>query len=651
VKKLIWKEFRENLPVGVLALLFFVWLYGTEYLGFRALLERGVRGEVELSAFASPLRSGAYEGAMFGCAIFGIVLGWLQTSRERRSRVWEFLASRPMTLTSILMSKVVTGVAIYTAAAGLPLLVLALWVSRPGNVPAPFHWRMVAPFGLMFANGLLYYLGGLLAGARRARWYGSRTMAIGLPIIASAGISIAPHFGLILTLWLLVAVVLGFAAWASFHNFGYDTAMRPVGKPAAAIALAGGWIIAAFMAAVFLGDIFDRLNERRPTPWYTVRQNGEIYKATFDENGAARVTDLQGKPIIDPATGAPMALSALQSDTAFHIGMASQGLHEGDRLPWISRSFSGLVFWGSGGRSLWYYSASDNRLLGYDIVTCRFIGSLGPDGFAADRTGGGGRFQTYTARTLGTDTELFTPDLHRKTVSKVFATPAADPIVAVGGFERDRSEERKLLILTRNSASVITFQGRELYRIPYKTPAEPERSGLRAFMIDPPGSFILWSDPPAQSDWIRSNEPSSVTWVIDGRIAREAAIPPLRPDRYAMGSQEYLMAAGMPPILVAVLPAYKGFPWPPQWRQLLLVSTLAALVCVPITLFLGRRMGLNGKTLLAWCAAALCLGLPGLLAFLSIEEKHVAIEPASHAGAIQVFESSNRGERIPVGAL
>ena len=82
-----------------------------------------------------------------GCALGGAALGLLQVLSELWRDRWSFLVHRPLSRFAIFVGKVLAGLMLYGFANGVPLLAAAWWASRPGNVAAPFDWRMILQSG------------------------------------------------------------------------------------------------------------------------------------------------------------------------------------------------------------------------------------------------------------------------------------------------------------------------------------------------------------------------------------------------------------------------------------------------------------------------------------------------------------------------
>ena len=51
---------------------------------------------------------------------------------------------------------------LYLAAMGIPLIGAAVWASMPGNIAAPFDWRMALPGVADILTGIVFYFAGIL---------------------------------------------------------------------------------------------------------------------------------------------------------------------------------------------------------------------------------------------------------------------------------------------------------------------------------------------------------------------------------------------------------------------------------------------------------------------------------------------------------
>src|SRR5208282_3482496 len=98
-------------------------------------------------------------------------------------------------------------------------------------------------------------------------------------------------------------------------------------------------------------------------------------------------------------------------------------------------------FWQATPDTLWYYWGRYGRLVGYDIATRRFIGSLGPDDFAQNMSGdgnhfGGGRNNNFPAasrRIINTAHTVYELDLEHRSTQAIF-TITNTPNETIGGI-------------------------------------------------------------------------------------------------------------------------------------------------------------------------------------------------------------------------
>ena len=137
--------------------------------------------------------------------IFGAALGFLQIVFESHGDKRSLLLHRPLYPSRIFLAKALAGVSLYLLALGIPFVCLESWKARPGNMPAPYHWRMSLPWLADILSGLAYYFAGMLTAQRAARWYGSRGLALAGAFFCSCLVWALPEF------WqaLLAIVILG----------------------------------------------------------------------------------------------------------------------------------------------------------------------------------------------------------------------------------------------------------------------------------------------------------------------------------------------------------------------------------------------------------------------------------------------------------
>ena len=147
MKTLIQKELRENLKVAVAGLLLSVVVVISSQMYYLNLIEgirTGVSAAQQYSYRLQPLTSDNFKVfSRLLCIVVGLALGWFQIQSERHRDLWAFLVHRPVTRTTIFLSKAIAGLILYSLTIGLPLLYFVLWVATPGHVAAPLDRKSV----------------------------------------------------------------------------------------------------------------------------------------------------------------------------------------------------------------------------------------------------------------------------------------------------------------------------------------------------------------------------------------------------------------------------------------------------------------------------------------------------------------------------
>ena len=167
LKALVWKEFRELLPMVALALVAEFALVCSA-MGMRLGLATMERGEIPF--IGTDLRSFVTHVP----AIFAIVMALWQTWWESSRGTFLFLLHRPLPRSEIVAAKLLLGTALCLIVSFLPSFGYALWAAAPGTHASPFDWSMTASTWreCLAIPGL--YFGGFLSGLRPARWFVSR---------------------------------------------------------------------------------------------------------------------------------------------------------------------------------------------------------------------------------------------------------------------------------------------------------------------------------------------------------------------------------------------------------------------------------------------------------------------------------------------
>jgi hypothetical protein len=274
-------------------------------------------------------------------------------------------------------------------------------------------------------------------------------------------------------------------------------------------------------------------------------------------------------------------------------------------------------------------------LAGYDIATRRFIGSVGPNGFANDLSGDGDRFNTpdqdrypsVSSRTLQTATAIYQADLQNRATKTLFTTEKDETILGATDVFQNGNDWDYTVVVTKRFVHLLTPDGKVVWKTPYE-PAYPDYNRVRISFLEAPGQSALWFAPSLsanrKADW---KLPTRVIWLArDQGVLKSTALPGLNlpkgefPNRAAMKISPLLPPAFWT-VVYLDLDLNVNEIWPAYWWILPLISlAVAALVWVPAGWWLGRRYSLTLQAKLVWAVFHLLCGIPGFLAFLGIQE-------------------------------
>ncbi len=624
MKGVFWKELREGLRVGVLALLVLGGLLFGESVAYRGVLKLVALGQISAPHDSlQPLAGSTLRvQTVFFCAIFAAVLGWLQVFPEQWRGLWSFLRHRPMSSSGLFAAKVMAGLCLYSLVVALPFLCFTAWVWAPGNVAAPFEGRLLLPLVVFGLGGIPWYFAGMLTGLRQARWYVSRGLGLGAGLICSAAALSAPSFWQALLVIGAGGLILALAAWGSFHTNGWYRGQPAAAKPALALSLALGWVVVAFVVGALAADLVSRLQAPASWSYYVMLQDGTLCRVNQSEAAPANIMDTNGLPVKDPETGAPLLFSELDRQTCHSAQAGADFQRSTGTWPWHHRSGYSYSLWQATPQTLWFYSWGHGRLIAYDVATRRLIGSLGPQGFARDLKGAGDRFHRALGRTLMTETGLFLPDLHTRSIKQIFAADPDDPIGGAVDVVRDPHPWQATLVLTRRFIRLLSPAGGEMLKAPYE-PGYPDYYQVTLCLLEPAGRFALWLHPSPEAQVKSGGKlPALIRWYDGSRQTAAFDAPALARPYEFLGRDEKIISIFMAPSVLAAAPWFlgQGGRWS-CWQPLVGISLLFSIaVCLPVGWWMTRRYALPRWRQLSWAAFLTAFGLPGLLALLCAEE-------------------------------
>ncbi len=618
MKTLVFKEWRENVNLAALGLLIYTLLLVILWRGY---VEEATR-------LMQPLAdSDLVSSTGWFCGIFGAVLGWLQIHNERRPDLWAFLLHRPLTRTQIFLGKTLAGLGLYAVAVGAPLLSYIMWVRWPGHVAAPFEPTMLRPVMAYVLIGIVFYFAGMLTGLRQARWYVSRALGLGMGLLVSVLVMVWPEFWQGLLVIVIGGGLLATAAWGGFQSHGYYRGQPLAGRAALTFALIPATAFAVLVAVVTLGNFLSKAKE--PPPWseYAVTKDGAILKVTRAKGQAMEIVDLEGKPFLDPKTGRMPERSDFRRHCAKLGGVELRREDVKDVPLWLGRDLLSAAGWRATADTLWYYWRPLGRLVGYDIATRRCIGSLGPEGFARDLTGRGDRFSRPNgggeSRTLHTATTVYRLDLEKRATVPLFTTTSDDPILATSETTFNDHDWEYMMVLTKRFLHLLTPEGQAVWKVAYE-PKGPAYNEFDIYFLESPGQFVLWRAPSyeasVQANW---KLPVYVSRIArDQGVVKSIELPTLPNDEPGPEPMQKVLAAVMPPAVMMTLPHLYVSWWSRVLpRELLPLSlAVAAVLCVPIGWWLGRRYRFTLGAQVGWAVFYVLFGVPGLLAFLCVQE-------------------------------
>lgn len=646
MKTLILKELRENVKLALLGLGILTLILALTAQGYSTNLKylSTMSDSQRMYLPWQPLVSSGLTLTGFFCAIFGAVLGWFQIHNESHRDLWAFLIHRPATRTEIFLGKVIAGLMLYVLATGLPLAGFVAWVLLPGHVAAPFEWAMLWPLAMLFLSGTLYYFAGMLTGLRQARWYASRALGVGMALLVSLMFKNETHLWEALLFILIGGVILATAVWGGFHSHGFYRGQPAAGRLTLTGALMPGCGFVLALATILLVESLLRNSDSHLWSDYQMTKDGTLYKVTHGNGDQADIVDLEGKPLIDSKTGRMIGTADFNRRVCTRVQINPDFSSRSPRGRWFDRDCNRFTFWRATPDTLWYYWGRYGRLVGYDIATRRFIGSLGPDGFAQNLSGDGNRFDDdgnnyagASRRIINTAHTVYELDLEHRAPRVIFtltnesgeaATPSATtnaPDGTIGGIAEvslNNYDWDYTIVVTRSFIRLLTPDGKVVWRAAYK-PGYPDYNRVHVAFLDSSNQFALWLSPSWHAQEKAGGKlPTQVTWLDRERgVLRSTSLPELSHIRREFAREEKLISLSLPPAVMVMLPLFdekprlEDIPW-----VLVRYSLAAALVCLPVGWWLGRRYHFTVGAQIGWAAFHLAFGIPGLLTFLCVQE-------------------------------
>lgn len=633
----IWKEFRENLKWAVL------WLLGLAGAMACALL---VHDPNYWQGNQSLCGSGFLLVTTIGAALGGALLGLLQVVPELRREQWAFLVHRPATRTALFMGKALAGLSLYLVATGIPLLGAAVWAATPGNIAAPFDWRMALPGVADILTGIVFYFAGILTGVRPARWYGSRALGIFAAIPCALIVHGVPEFWHALLVFAAFGTVLAVAAWGAFLTAGEYRPQPRSAKLTLGLTLFVGIATVGSIAAGFIAMI--SIDPMRSSSYYIIDKEGMILLVTQDYGAITSVTDLDGNPVEkyrDIKARNQVYLDTLSSTSVLRDWTGyGTGYRDGERF---------FLRFGQPSDVAWYYYSPAGRIQGYSLKARRLIGSIGPQGFASVDRATTDRFEGELRNfPFSLDTLLVLPDavyqLDRagRTVSKIYTAAAEDEVRGAGqlwhGYATP-STPAPIAVATTTRIHLIHENAAELFSAPFHYDLQ-RYSSVNLAMLPDGAKFFVWYAPSPRLPVIEQRKlPSFVVELsADGVELARHELPPIAVPGGQLGGLSLAWAALFPCLLAVVLCAYglwaswvsdangafsfadwfqATFP-APVWFLVTfaLILVASASVCALVSLAIARRCAFQKTNRRVWAILIFLIGPAGLLTLIALRD-------------------------------
>jgi hypothetical protein len=480
MKSLIWKEWREHLkwvplPGLVIFLVF----------------------SIEKPEEPMPWSNAAYYYCLTA-VVFGAALGFLQIVFEAHGDKRSLLLHRPLAPSQIFLAKALAGVSLYLLALGIPFVCLETWMARPGNMPAPYHWRMSLPWLADILSGLVYYFAGMLTAQREARWYGSRGLALAGAFFCSCLVWTLPEFWQALVAIGIIGSFVGVAAWGNFSAGGEYATQPRLAKAGLAMTFLAALLILSMLGKQMIGEWSDS-----GFKWvYGIDRQGRwVVAPVVDSLGPIGPwTDLNGQEL--PGLKRPMfPVFDRKGDSNFEAPSAPMEMP----LHWSYRNRGRFYVEyqndSKPGNEVWYFAQAEGRLVGYDKSYHQLVGRFGPDGFTpagvrpGERFHGELRYRTrglwYAQTSLVFSDGVYTVDFARRTIRTLF-TPAAGETVTFGMDCDDElnREWKRVFVSTDRSLHVLTEDGAPVLSVPRVQYRQKDRSTVHLGKLENPERYF-----------------------------------------------------------------------------------------------------------------------------------------------------------------
>ena len=667
MKAILWKEWRENLRWGILALV--ALSIALAYTVFST----GVLSPNGQSDKCAAVWNAAYLVMTFGCPLIAVALGFAQVMPELRRDQWAFLMHRPVPWSVIFGGKAIIGISLSLAAAGIPFLLFVLWTASPGNVPAPFDARLALPGVASLLTIVPCYFAGMLTALRPAKWFGSRALALPAAIAAVLLTIILPEFLDVLVAEIIFGVILVAAAWGSFLTRGQYTGQPRPAKIGLGVTLFAGSLVAVIALAVLTGSLISALIPQSGNSYnysyYSIQSSGHILRITETSIANIRTmiaTDLNGKTVVVPtgnnrsynenALSSASLLTPEKPQSSYDVSGSTAAYRNTGRL--VVPLATGYDISGS---VVWYYVPGERHALGYGQKSRRLVGFLGPTGFSRPSDENVPRFEAaYPLRQSWESANVFRfpqtvywVDPETSTVSRIYEAKQTGDIQGacvtsgVNNYGPGILSQKAIVVAAADGFHASTTQGKPLFTTPREYDPAQYRNVNASMTPDGRHFFFRYSASP------KARLPEYVTQVSSaGVVEKRSTLPALTENASTVLPPVSFGAFGLlaPPLPMLGLMSYleighrlgdrsiddmrQAF-YAPYLAGVLhlaiVLSVLSGLLSAVLAWLIARRCVLSVRDRWLWAFGIFWLGPYGIFMLLALREWPVRV-PCPNCG-------------------
>jgi hypothetical protein len=282
-------------------------------------------------------------------------------------------------------------------------------------------------------------------------------------------------------------------------------------------------------------------------------------------------------------------------------------------------------------KTLWYLDRH-GKLLGYDGLTRKLIGSLeppddngrpGPEPFLKSPNSYYYYYEPYNGVSqqllLPTAKNVYRVDFKERSVKLVFSLTNND---AIGGYTDnlagyDDYRKRDFAITTHQMVCVMDYDGNPIFKVPYQ-PAYPEYPQVQISLLQPQTNgtnlFALWFYPDTRTNAAAGwKMPIHVLWLgPEQTVTKSDDLPALRQPEFSSGPDQ-IVTALLPPVLHVISDSQIKTGWNLFGFALAFVFAISGGL-------LARCYHFPTRARIGWFLFIFLVGIGGLLALICVED-------------------------------